>query len=231
MKHDHHEFDDYAKNYRDNLDKNLAISGESSTFFAEYKARKLGEWFPKKISKPLAVLDFGCGDGLMTSFVKQIFSKSQVHGCDPSSESIKLAQDMYEDIAFAVSGAKLDYDDNTFDIIFAAGAFHHIPFHEHKSYMQEINRVLKPNGRFVLFELNPLNPATVWIFKHNPIDFNAKMMLPWYSRKLLKPYGNINIKFYSFFPAFLGKLRFLEPYMTKVPFGALYAYILKSKKK
>ena len=33
------EFDKYAKNYRTTLDKPLALTGESSSFFAEYKTK------------------------------------------------------------------------------------------------------------------------------------------------------------------------------------------------
>lgn len=223
------EFDTYAHNYRDNLDKNLWLSGESSTFFAEYKAQKLKEWLPHQTTEKLAILDFGCGDGVMTSFVKNIYQGADVYGVDPSVESIEVARMAYETINFSVSGDKLEFDDNSLDVIFSAGTFHHIPFEQHESYVQEIHRILKPGGRFVMFELNPLNPMTVYTFKNNPIDKNATMMKSWYTKKLLKKYGAVSTKFYCFYPNFLHWMRWSEPYLTWLPFGALYACIMQKK--
>jgi ubiquinone/menaquinone biosynthesis C-methylase UbiE len=162
----------------------------------------------------------------MTSFVKQLFPLADIVGVDPSAKSIECAQELSKNITFAeTDGCTLNYPDSTFDIVYAAGVFHHIPFEDHHNHLKQLFRVLKPGGRFVMFELNPINPLTVLTFKRNPIDQNAKVMTPWYSNSLLKSYGTHKIKFYCFFPSFLAKLRRLEPYMTKVPFGALYATI------
>jgi ubiquinone/menaquinone biosynthesis C-methylase UbiE len=223
------EFDGFIKNYRKNCDNALYLSGESSEFFAEYKALKLKEWFPENITKECSILDFGCGDGLMAFFVQNNFEQANLYGVDPSPESIKTAQNNFPGIEFATNyenSYDLNFPDNRFDLIYAAGTFHHIPFDMHKGYIQEIFRVLKPGGSFVLFELNPLNPLTFITFKRNPIDYNATMMTPWYSYKLCKNNANKrSIKFYCFYPSFLKQLRSTEKYITKIPFGALYAVI------
>jgi len=224
-----HEFDEYIHNYRETLDQAVAISGESSAFFAEYKAKKLYEWFPQKNKKGISILDFGCGDGLMASFVKVFFPHAKIFGVDPSQESIEFAQEAHPSISFSVSNEHIPFPDNTFDLMYAAGVFHHIPFSEHKKYFDEIHRVLKSQGIFVLFELNPLNPLTQWIFRHNPIDKNAQMLWPWYAKKILKKYGAVSLKYYCFFPRLLSKLRPIEPYMIHIPVGALYACILNKK--
>jgi len=224
------EFDQFIDTYRPDLDQALALSGESSAYFAHYKAQKLAEWLPLLITQHVSILDFGCGDGLMTHFVSQQFKKAQLYGVDPSPKSIEVAQKNYSSIIFSVNSdqsTQLQFVDSSFDIIFAAGAFHHIPFHLHEGYMKEIKRILKPGGYLVMFELNPLNPLTVRTFKKNPIDFNAKMLLPWYAYRLAKNYGAPRIKFYCFFPKFLKFLRFTESFLTKLPCGALYAVIMK----
>ena len=51
-----HEFDKYINNYRENLDKSLSISGETSDFFAKYKAKKLLEWFPNLANKEIKII-------------------------------------------------------------------------------------------------------------------------------------------------------------------------------
>ncbi len=224
-----HEFDKFAKEYRTAHSTPLAATGESSTFFAQYKAEKLAEWLPEFFTEaPKKILDFGCGDGLMTHFVKQQFPTAQVYGVDPSSESIAIAQQNYPDLSFYVSGETLSFfEENTFDVIYTAGVFHHIPFSEHEHYTKELNRILKPSGVLIVFELNPLNPGTQYIFRNAPMDANATMLTPWYTQKLLKPYGKPKLKFYSFFPHFLKGLRCTEKFLTKVPLGGLYASLLK----
>jgi ubiquinone/menaquinone biosynthesis C-methylase UbiE len=225
-----HEFDQFAKEYRGINDDALKLTGESSSFFAEYKAKKLKEWLPEKVNQPVRMLDFGCGDGVMTAFVQHAFNKASMHGIDPSSESIEVAAERFPRISFSTSeGLTINFEDNHFDVVYAAGAFHHIPFEDHDAYVAEIKRVLKPGGVFVLFELNPWNPVTVYIFNRNPIDQTAKMMPRSYSEQLLKTVGPVSTKFYSFYPGFLRWLRPTERFMTKIPFGALYACLVEKK--
>jgi len=223
------EFDSYIDKYRPNLDNQLWLSGESSTFFAKYKANKLKEWFPELVLQKQKILDFGCGDGVMTNFTSDIFKNAEVYGVDPSPKSIEEAQETFTHIKFTVNSdqtTQIDYPDNTFDLIFVAGAFHHIPFSMHQGYVQELNRIAKPNGKIIIFELNPLNPLTVFTFKRNPIDQNATMLKPWYGKKLGKKFGKTKVNFYCFFPRMLRRLRFFEKYLTKLPIGALYAIII-----
>jgi ubiquinone/menaquinone biosynthesis C-methylase UbiE len=226
------EFDLYINNYRPNLDNALALSGETSIFFAKYKAEKLAEWLPHLCDKKIRILDFGCGDGMMTSFVSSFFPQAEMVGVDPSPKSIEAARSSYPNILFAVNSDEstiLDYPSKSFDVVFAAGAFHHIPFHLHAGYLSELVRVAKTHGTLVLFELNPYNPLTVLTFKRNTIDKDAHLMKPGYTRALCQNYGSTQIKFYCFFPRFLKSFRFLERFMTKLPLGALYAAIVKKR--
>jgi ubiquinone/menaquinone biosynthesis C-methylase UbiE len=225
------EFDQFATHYHDIVDKSLNLTGEKSDYFAQYKAQKLAAWLPQLATSNCTILDFGCGDGMMTSYVAQEFPKAQVTGVDPSPESIKVAQKLYSNITFDVSTATMQFSDHQFDLVYAAGVFHHISFNQHHHYMNEIFRVLKPGGVFVMFELNPLNPGTRYIFKNSPIDQNATMLTPWYAQKLVKAYGASSAKFYGFFPRVLSWLRWTEPFLTKLPVGGLYACVVKKPKR
>lgn len=226
------EFDQYIDNYRTNCDQALWLSGESSSYFARYKAQKLAEWLPAKTSTSARILDFGCGDGVMTHFVHTYFPHAHMYGVDPSPKSIETAKKQFDQITFRVSSEEsrhLDFDSHVFDIIFSAGVFHHIPFEQHTDYIQELFRILKPGGHLVIFELNPFNPLTMWTFKRNPIDRDATMMRPSYAHRLTKEYGKPRLLFYCFYPKPLNWLRFTEPFMTKIPFGALYATITQKE--
>jgi ubiquinone/menaquinone biosynthesis C-methylase UbiE len=227
------EFDLYIKDYRSDLDNLLKLTGETSSFFAEYKALKLKEWLGQKALTAKTILDFGCGDGLMTYFVSKYLPHATVYGVDPSPDSVKVAQENYPNLKLTVNYDEkpdLDFHDAHFDIVFAAGAFHHIPFKNHEGYLKEIFRVLKPDGSFVMFELNPLNPLTQLTFRRSPVEANAKMLLPSYGKRMLQKHKDnrsISRKFYFFFPRFLRWLRPLEKFLTKIPFGGLYAVVIK----
>ncbi len=223
------EFDNYIDNYRENLNVHCAPTGESFDYFITLKAHKLKEWLSRyNIQNPSTILDFGCGDGAMTAAVKNLFPNSTCFGVDPSPESIEVAHKNYVNISFSISHEKIPFEDNTFDVIYAAGVFHHIPFEMHHHYKKECMRVLKPQGFLIVFELNPINPGTRYIFNRNPIDQNATMLTPWYAKKLFYPYYK-ELIFYCFFPNILRILRPLEKYLTKAPLGGLYGIIAQKK--
>lgn len=226
------EFDRFAKQYHETLSETISVSGEKSEFFVKYRAYKFASWISQySTDRPKEILDFGCGDGLMTKEVKQAFPLSNIFGVDPSSESIQVASNNYPDINFSVSGKNLkEFKTNQFDALYAAGAFHHIPFEEHIAYTKELNRVLKPNGIAIIYELNPLHPGTRYIFNNSPIDQNATMLYPTYAKKLFSSYGKSTIRYYGFFPQFLSFFRSSEPYLEWIPLGALYAIIVKKHK-
>ena len=223
------EFDEFAQDYRDIQNQELSLTGENSFYYAHLKAKKLHEWLPFYFhGTPKNILDFGCGDGVMTEEVRKFFPHTKIYGTDPSSESIDVAQKQYPLINFKVSDTHVPYFKNQeFDVIVCAGAFHHIPFKEHAHYITELTRILSPKGCLILFELNPLNPGTAYLFKDHPMEKNATMLKPWYTKNLVSSFGKTSTMFYCFFPHFLRFLRPLEPYITKIPLGGLYATILK----
>jgi ubiquinone/menaquinone biosynthesis C-methylase UbiE len=51
-----------------------------------------------------------------------------------------------------MDASKLDFPDNHFDAVFDFGIIHHIP--NWKDCIQELKRVLKPNGEVILEELS-----------------------------------------------------------------------------
>ena len=226
------EFDKFAKEYRQEQDRNLLLTGDDSDYFARYKVHQFATWYPSLLTKASNILDFGCGDGLMSSYLAYYFNNAKVYGTDISAESITIAQQSYNNIHFSVTdegGAQLDFADEFFDIVCSAGVFHHIPVSQHKLWINELVRVLKPGGICIIFEPNPLNPGTQYIFWRHPMEANAKMLWPWYAKSLLAPFGNITTKFFSYFPGWLKNLRVLEPWLEQIPLGGIYAAILEKK--
>ncbi|PYX98120.1 MAG: hypothetical protein DMG71_01290 [Acidobacteria bacterium] len=71
-------FDQFAADYKQVLDKNVALSGEDSEYFAEYKARYLA----RRLSPDFTgkILDFGCGVGLLSRSLKKNLPAAKLDG-------------------------------------------------------------------------------------------------------------------------------------------------------
>lgn len=213
-----------SEKYLQTLESGLNHASEHEVFFAEYKARKLYEWC-KSPSHGKKILDVGCADGLMTSFIDCFFESAEVYGTDYSREHIEFARGWYPEISFETTEATLPYPDNTFDIAYVSNVVHHVSREQQETFIQELARVTRPGGFVVIMELNPCNIATALRFQYNHDENNAHMMTPWYTKNLLRPYGKVSTQFFAFFKQ--SWLRPFEPYITKIPFGSMYAVICK----
>src|SRR5687768_17244406 len=63
------EFDQYAEDYDAALAQGLSVSGESKDYFAEGRAKWLGECLQRLGRDAGAILDFGCGTGSATPYL------------------------------------------------------------------------------------------------------------------------------------------------------------------
>lgn len=123
--------------------------------------------------KPLA-LDVGCGTGIQSLRLAQLGYK--VIGVDLSENLIEIAKKKlktngFDDAEFIVLNAeKLPFENEMFDAVNCCGPT--LPFIEKwESTLQEINRVLKPNGKFLLEVEGKWNFDIFWEVI-NAIGFN-----------------------------------------------------------
>jgi len=218
-------FDEFAENYRNIHTENIKISGTDSYYFAEMKVRLL-----KNTEKDTSttLLDVGCGDGATEFFFQQYFPHWKIDGIDVSSESIQVAQKRnLSNATFQVYNSfTFPFEDNSFDRVFIAGVLHHIAFKQHDKLIKEIYRVLKKNGKLLLYEHNPLNPLTRYLVNTCVFDKNAQLLMPWYTKNLLQEnkLHMEQLQYIIFFPrkGMLSKLIFLEQYLQWIPFGGQY---------
>jgi SAM-dependent methyltransferase len=102
-------------------------------------------------TKDLAVLEIGCGLG--TDGAQ--FAKAGAHytGIDLTEAAVDLARRRFELFnlpgSFRVADAeRLDFPDNTFDLVYSHGVLHHTP--DTAAAVREVHRVLRPGGRAVV---------------------------------------------------------------------------------
>lgn len=98
--------------------------------------------------KPEVVLDLGCGNGTILLQMKDY--GVSLYGVDLSSNMVQEARKRLGESAEVRVGdaAELPYSDNQFDLVICNASFHHYP--EPDQCLEEIRRVLKPEGTLVL---------------------------------------------------------------------------------
>lgn len=110
------------------------------------------KYVPEMIKKYTAgrrVLDYGCGSGRSTRFLKDL--KLDVIGVDISHHMIKEAITQDNIASYKViESAEIPYDDETFDLVFSSLVLFEIPKkNELLKVFNEAHRVIKLNGVFI----------------------------------------------------------------------------------
>lgn len=219
------EFDKFAKDFRTLHNQNLQFTGFNTFYFLHLKMQWLQRY---EENAPLQVLDFGCGDGYTEEYMHSYFPNWQVQAIDVSAHSIAEAKKRNAPNAVfsCFNGSKLMFEDDSFDVVFIACVFHHIPTKQHATLLKEIHRVLKKGGRVYMFEHNVFNPLTKYLVKTCAFDENAILQSAGYFKKIFKQQKLIPVvtNYLIFFPGwrlFKPLLR-LEKYLSWLPLGGQY---------
>lgn len=220
------EFDRFAASYDRVLGECIPDGLNESGYFAEYKIALLAKRLQG--TPPVRILDFGCGAGRSLPYLAQYFPNAELWGYDVSPESLKFAKDRVPQAQFFSNWDEIGA--LTFDVIVAANVFHHIPENERLSALQQCRGALAPAGQMFLFEHNPYNPLTRWVFERCPFDEDAHMLTLQTARSLSRSAGfSAEEHGYTlFFPRPLAWFRGLEPLLKIVPLGAQY-YVQMAK--
>ena len=118
------------------------------------------------------VLEYGCADGALSLAELKVPARAlRFEGIDISDVAVAKASSKAKLLGFgnayfqAMNAERMEYPDNTFDVVFGRGIVHHLDL---RACFSEVKRVLKPNGRAVFFEPLGHNPLLNWYRRRTP---------------------------------------------------------------
>lgn len=109
-------------------------------------------WKLLDVDAPATILDIGIGTGRFASgFVRDGI---QIHGIDISPEMLKQCKELQPGFELQPgSFTSIPYDDDSFDTIISAFAFHEVPPAERQPAISEVARALKPGGWLCIVDI------------------------------------------------------------------------------
>lgn len=219
-------FDDYTNKYNELLKKDTNFFTNDEEYFAKYKINIL-----KNLASPYAkkILEFGCGIGRNIKYLSDAFPNSKIFGSDVSSASLDMAKMENPSVYFFLEGG-VQSQVGSYDLIFVAGVFHHIPLLERSMAMKSIFDRLENNGEIFIFEHNPYNPITRRIVNNCPFDADAILIKKLELIDLLVNAGFViqNQAYCLFIPPILKRISLVERFISWLPLGG--QYWVKAKK-
>jgi len=150
-----------TQKYINLTDLTLAGTGKrmDKSYEAKYhKAEEMQWWFRsrrdiifrliRRENKNSKILDVGCSSGPLMSLLRRR-GFNNISGIDLSDKAIESCKNKGIKNSFVMDCAKMSFKDNEFDIIIASDILEHID--DEDQALSELNRVLKPNGKLVIF--------------------------------------------------------------------------------
>jgi SAM-dependent methyltransferase len=95
------------------------------------------------LSKDSSVLDVGCGKGFMLHDFAELIPGIKVEGIDISKYAIENTIEDVKPFVKVKNAKKLEYPDNSFDLVISINTVHNLPLEECKASLREIQRVTK----------------------------------------------------------------------------------------
>ncbi|MGB5631817.1 MAG: methyltransferase domain-containing protein [Waterburya sp.] len=113
---------------------------------------------------PSDILDLGCGVGMSTLALQEVFPQAQITGVDLSPYFLSVAQyrgqenkhESKHDIKWVHAAAEsTDFPDNSVDLVSACLMFHELPTTAAQAIIKEAHRLLRPGGYLAIMDMNP----------------------------------------------------------------------------
>jgi SAM-dependent methyltransferase len=218
-------FDAHADTYEDEVRSSIAFAGRELEFFTARKVDRLVDVAGRLVGDPdqLSVLDVGCGLGLTDTVLEP--RVGELHGLDPASEAVGQAQERNVGVRYCAGDARgLPYAPASLDLATMICVLHHIDSDQRAAVAAELARVVKPGGLVVVFEHNPLNPATRVAVSRCEFDVGVELLTQGTTKRLLASVGLdvVEVRSIIFTTSTSAWADRLDRSLGSIPFGAQY---------
>jgi SAM-dependent methyltransferase len=127
-------------------------------FFTTWPDENLAEWFKDGLLRPGRVLELGCGNGRNAVYLAGL--GCEVDAVDISARAIEWARERAEAAGVRIgfqcrSIFDADVATGSYDLVYDAGCFHHLPPHRRRDYVALVDRALRPGGSYGLVCFRP----------------------------------------------------------------------------
>jgi SAM-dependent methyltransferase len=117
--------------------------------------------------RPKRILDLGCSIGHNSVPWSQEYPEAELHALDVAAPALRYgaarAAKMGARAKFhQMDATRLDFADESFDIVWSSMFFHEIPLKNIPKIMKECHRVLRPGGLMIHMELPPNKSLTAY---------------------------------------------------------------------
>ncbi|MGE3319433.1 MAG: class I SAM-dependent methyltransferase [Candidatus Berkiella sp.] len=173
---------------------NLASSQEYNVFTDEANNKIIHTLETLLALEPGArLLDLGCGSGVFTQLLQA--RGYQCIGLDLSQKLLQLGKQETPAIDYVQADVEaLPFASSSVDFVILSCLVHHLP--NPQRCAEEVFRVLKPNGKFVAFDPNRLNPF-MYLYRDRSSPFysskgvtpNERPVLPKVVRNIFEKVG------------------------------------------
>lgn len=177
-------------------------------------------WILQRVSTHSKILDVGCGAGFLTNDLAR--AAHRVTGVDLSGESLAVAQkfDTTHSVDYKIADAyHLPFEDQSFDVVCAMDFLEHVE--DPGRAIQEMSRVLKPEGQFFFhtFNRSPLSWFVIiklveWLIPKTPKNMHVLHLF-------IKP---DELKNYCFASGMQVKeMTGLKPVLSSIPLSRIFS--------
>jgi SAM-dependent methyltransferase len=215
----------YAETYTSAVEEAISFSRLPLAYFTKAKARHLLEVARRHLGDPrsLTALDVGCGVGLTDRLLAP--ELGSLHGVDLSAEALDAARAENPGVDYRLGdGRDLPFGDRAFDLVFAVNVVQLLPRGEELHFLAGMRRVVRGGGLVVVFEHNPLNPATRLVVRRHGAVERGRLL----SRRRLRALFEaarldvVESKYVVLLPAEGDRVVRLERALGGAPLGAQY---------
>lgn len=112
------------------------------------------------LNPPQDIVDIGCGVGMSTLTLQDIYPEANLTGIDLSPHFLTVAQYRAQNAAKQIdwlhsAGEATGLPDNCCDLLSACLVFHELPNSAAQAIIKEANRILRPGGYLAIMDMNP----------------------------------------------------------------------------